>query len=168
MGKFMFISDDFYTFLTRVAKALEEEGKIDKVNSKATYEELRQFIELEDYEVRFRYNMFMPSSFNMFTDKPADSWTGMSFASIMTPINENEISLGFDYVFVNGSETTLSISVEVYNGDNELLAASNPINVPIVRSKLTIVRGAFLTLDASGGVCINPGYDGDDYNIEIK
>ena len=168
MGKFKFISTDLEIFLTRVAKMLEEEGIIDKVHSKATYEELLKIIELNDYEIVFRYNVFMPCSFNMFTDKPADSWMGMSFKSLMHNENNKEITLGFDYVFVNGTETTLSISVEVYDKNGNQLSASNPINVPIARSKLTVVRGDFLTSITSGGVAINPDYDGPDYNIEIQ
>ena len=168
MGKFKFISTDLEAFVTRVARSLADQGVIDRVDSKATYDELLQLVSLYDYEIVFRYNMFMPCSFNMFTDKPADSWTGMSFKSLMHNENNKEITLGFDYIFVNGSETTLSISVEVYNPQGEMLSATKPVNVPIVRSKLTIVRGEFLTSEASGGVAINPDFDGPDYNIEIK
>ena len=77
------------------------------------------------------------------------------------------MTLGYDYIFVNGSETTLAISVEVYNRDGELMSSTNPINVPIVRSKMTVVKGEFLTSKATGDITINPGYDGEDYNIEI-
>jgi hypothetical protein len=103
----------------------------------------------------------------MFTDRPADSWTGVSFISQMHLEKDKEMLLGYDYIFVNGSETTLSVSLEVYTRDGELISSTNPINVPIVRSKLTVVKGEFLSLEASGGVTINPGYEGDDYNIEI-
>lgn len=168
MGKYKFISTDLEVFLTRVAKTLIDQGIIDKVESKATYEELLKLVNLDDYQIVFRYNIFMPCSFNMFTDRPADSWTGMSFKSLMHNENNREITLGFDYIFVNGTQTTLSISVEVYNGQGEMLSASKPVDVPIVRSKLTVVRGDFLTTKASGGVAINPGFDGPDYNIEIK
>ena len=136
-------------------------------DTKAAYEQLLQSIDLGEFYVVFRYNAFMPCSFNMFTDKPADSWTGMSFTSRMYTENEMEMTLGYDYIFVNGTETTLAISVEVYNRDGELMSSTNPINVPIVRSKMTVVKGEFLTSKATGGITINPGYDGDDYNIEI-
>jgi hypothetical protein len=109
----------------------------------------------------------MPCSYNIFTDKPADAWTGISFESRMETLSETEVSLGYDYVFVNGSESTLSLTVEVYDKDGKKMSSSQPIQVPVVRSKLTVVRGEFLTSEASGGVSINPGYDGDDYNVEI-
>lgn len=173
MGKFKFVSTDMEVFLTRVAQMMKEQGKLLSVsadaNTKAYYEQLLQNINLDDFYVVFRYNAFMPCSYNMFTDKPADSWTGVSFVSPMySDESLSEMILGFDYIFVNASETTLSISLEVYNKDGELMSSTNSINVPIVRSKMTVVKGEFLTPKETGGVTINPNYDGDDYNIEIK
>ena len=173
MGKFKFVSTDMDVFHTRVAQMMKEKGKLKSVsadaNTKAYYEQLLQNVNIDDFYVVFRYNAFMPCSYNIFTDKPADSWTGVYFVSPMFPDNNlSEMILGFDYIFVNGSETTLSISLEVYNKDGELMSSTNPINVPIVRSKMTVVKGEFLTSKATGGVTINPSYDGDDYNIEIK
>jgi hypothetical protein len=103
----------------------------------------------------------------MFTDKPADAWTGIAYTSTMRVEGDKAVLLGYDYIFVNGSETTLSISVEVYDKDGELMSSSNPVLVPIVRNKLTVVKGSFLTTLASGGVAINPSFAGDDYNVQI-
>ena len=172
MGRYKFISTDVDIFLTRVMEMMKEQGKLLNINlnadSKAYYEQVLQAINITGYKVVFRYNAFMPCSFNMFTDKPADSWTGISYTSQMEiDPSYKEMIMGHDFVFVNGSETTLSISLEVYNAENEKVSATNPIYVPIVRNKLTLVKGEFLTSTASGGVSINPGYDGDDYNIEI-
>lgn len=172
MGRFKFISTDVEIFLTRLMTMMKEQGRLVEFNlnsdSKAGYKQLLQAINIDGYKVVFRYNAFMPCSFNMFTDKPADSWTGISFTSQMEiEPSYKEMVMGHDFVFVNGSETTLSISLEVYNDKNEKVSATNPIYVPIVRNKLTIVKGEFLTSTASGGVSINPGYEGPDYNIEI-
>ena len=183
MGKFKFVSTDVDVFLTRVYDMMKEkgielggdksiegdqstEGDQSIEGSKAAYEEMLQKIQLNDFKVVFRYNLFMPCSFNMFTDKPADSWTGMSFTSRMYTEEYNEMTLGFDYIFVNGTETTVSVSVEVYNKYDELMSSSNPIDVPIVRSRMTLVKGSFLTSKASEGVAISPDFDGE-YNIEI-
>lgn len=172
MGKFQFISTDVDVFLHQVVESMRNRGLMQdedsNSDSKAAYDKLLQSIHLGAYKVVFRYNAFMPCSFNMFTDKPADSWTGVSFTSQMKKSNNNEMILGHDYIFVNGSETTLSVSIEIYNAEGELMSSSNPIDVPIVRNKLTLVKGEFLTSKASGGVCINPSFDGEDYNIEIK
>jgi hypothetical protein len=77
------------------------------------------------------------------------------------------MSLGFDYIFVNGTETTLAISVAVFNKDGVEISSTNAINVPIVRSKLTLVTGDFLTSKSSGGVNIQYEYNGE-YNVEIQ
>ena len=173
MGKFKFISTDVEAFLTKVMATLKEQGKLNNIDtditSKSGYEQLKSVIELDKYRVVFRYNLFMPCSFNMFTDKPADSWTGVTFNSpILLEDDFDGMVLGHDFVFVNGSTTTLSISLEVYNNEGQKISSTNPINVPVVRNKLTLVKGEFLTSIASGGISINPGYDGEDYNIEIK
>ena len=177
LGKFKLISTDVDGFLNRVHQMLKDKGVIlssnsdndidFETNTKAAYEKLMQRINFGDYYAVIKYAIFMPCSFNMFTDKPAEVWEGMSFKSPLIIDENNEICIGFDYVFVNGSSTTLSISLEVYNGDNELVSSTNGFDVPIVRSKLTIVKGNFLTSKATGGVSINPGYEGKDFDIDI-
>jgi hypothetical protein len=169
MGKYKFVSTDVDVFITRVIAMMKDRGMLSSdLESNQTFDKLLQSINLGEYTVMFKYSAFMPCSFNMFTDKPADSWTNMTYQSRMSIENDNEMNLGFDYIFVNGTETTLSISVEVYNKEGELMSSTNPIQVPIVRSKITLVKGEFLTSIANGGVAINPVYDGEDYNIEIK
>ena len=163
MAKFKFISTDYPEF---VRQMLMRQAKKDAAEGKAPANDETRTIDPDDYNVVFRYSGFMPCSFNMFTNKPADSWTGVAFSSRLVKINEQEAELGFDYVFVNGSEAKVSVCVEVYDSENNLLANINPIEVPLVRSQLTIVRGEFLTSKATGGVGIVPDFDGE-YNIVI-
>jgi hypothetical protein len=169
LGKFKFVSTDVTGFLNRVAKKnnkyLMTEGT--ELFSKDYYREFLRSINLNDYEVFIRYDAYMPCSFNMFTNKPADSWTGVSFKSRMYSEGDMEMVMGYDYIFVNGSETTLAVSLEVYDSDGEMMSSTNSIMVPIVRSKLSVVRGEFLTAERAGGVTVNPGYDGDDFNVPI-
>ncbi len=156
LAKFKFISTDLEEFIGQVLKSAASKGKTTS-----------RTINPEDYQVVFRYTGFMPCSFNMFTNKPNDSWAGVSFNGKMIPLDEHEIELGFDYVFVNGTESKIKVAVEVYDKDGELLSSTNAIEVPLVRSKLTIVRGNFLASKASGGVGISTDFNGD-FNIEIK
>lgn len=161
LAKFKFISTDYEVFVENALKAeAEKNGK------SAAGAEIRN-INLDDYRVVFHYTGFMPCSYNMFTDKPADSWTGVSFEGTLEPRGNREVELGFDYVFVNGAEAGVSVMLEVYHKDGELIASSPSIDVPLKRSRLTIVRGSFLTSMAEGGVGISPDFDGE-YNIEIK
>ena len=171
MGRFEFIATDLELFLSRYYEMMKEQGKFSDIqsspDSRAVYEQILKSINLNEYKVVFRYNPFMPSSFNMFSDKPNGVWEFTSFEGHMLPISDTEMSLGFDYIFVNGTQTTLSIIVEIYDKDGNLMSSSNPVNVPIVRNKLTLVKGDFLTSKASEGVGINPGYY-DEYNFEIQ
>lgn len=169
MGKYRFISTDVELFLDRLAMELKEAGKPESSIGidEPSIEELKERIDIGELKVIFHYNHFMPCSYNIFTDKPADSWTGVSYTSPMYRLDKSEMLLGYDYIFVNGTETTLNISLDIYTKENELISRSHPVNVPIRRSMLTDVRGEFLTSKASGGVAINPGFDGDDYNVPI-
>ncbi len=112
--------------------------------------------------------MYLACSYNMFTNIPADAWTGMSFEGRPTPIDEHEVDWGFDYVFVNGADTHISVALEMYDKQDGLVSSTRTIDVPIDRNKLTIVRGKFLTSKVTtGNMGINPDYE-DDYNVEIR
>lgn len=148
MAKFNFITNDLNIF---VARALAARG-----NS-----------ELEEYSLVMRYNGFMPSAYNLHAGGTTDSGSGYGFASEIRQISETEAELGFDYVFVNDHETLVSVFVEVYDAEGKLLSSSRPVDVPLMRSKLTTVVGNFLTSDASGGVFVSPGYNGD-HNIVVQ
>ena len=161
LARFQFVTTDLETFITNALKEQEARNSAEKENSPT------KAVNLDDYRIVFRYTGFMPSAFNNFTNKPIDAVTGVSFTGRITRLSETEAELGFDYVFVNGTESTVPIAVEVYNMENELLSSTDPIDVPLERSKLTIVRGPFLTTQASGGVGIDPGFDGE-WNYEIK
>ena len=161
LARFQFVTTDLETFITNALKEQEARDGAEKENSPT------KAVNLDDYRIVFRYTGFMPSAFNVFTDKPIDAVTGVSFTGRITRLSDTEAELGFDYVFVNGTESTVPIAVEVYNMEGQLLSSTDPIDVPLERSKLTIVRGPFLTTQASGSVGISPGFDGD-WNYEIK
>ena len=68
-------------------------------------------------------------------------------------------------VFVNGTESTASIILALFDEDGREVFTSNPIPVPVKSDRHTIMRGEFLTIETSGGVGIKPGFDGE-YNYE--
>ncbi len=165
LAKFKFVSTDYMVFVENMLKAEALKNK-ESASSGVGSPESRG-VNPDDYKVLFRYEGFMPCSYNMFTDKPADSWPGVSFEGAMRPNDKGEVDLGFDYVFVNGTEAGVSVRMEVYNAEGKLVASSPVIDVPLKRGRLTIVKGEFLTSIASGGVGIAPDFDGE-YNVEIK
>ena len=109
----------------------------------------------------------MPDTYNMNTDKPIDSSMGISFESKLAILNESEASLGFDYVFVNGREAGVSIQIGLYDSEDRQIALTEPIDVSLRRSHHTILNGSFLLQEASGGITINPDFDGN-HNILIE
>lgn len=145
------------------SKGSDSKSPSDESDTQDTYAR----INTSDYYVLFRYSGFVPCSFNMFTNRPADAWTGLMFEGRMTQLDKDNAELGFDYVFVNGHESTVSVSVEIYDRDGTLLSRSEPVVVPLVRNKVTIVRGKFLTVKAEGGVAIDAEFDGE-YNYEYR
>ncbi len=158
LAKFEFISDDLEDFLMKETQAAREEKAKGGPDSKT--------MEITDYRVEIIYPVFMPNTFHMFNDKPSDSATGVRFESEIKCLNENEASIGFDYVFVNGKQSMVTVQIAIYNMENELISLSSHINVPVKRSFHTILKGSFLMEKASGGIGINPDFDGD-FNIPI-
>ena len=94
-------------------------------------------------------------------DKPVDSSTGVMFESTLKKLSESEASMGFDYVFVNGKKSAVTVQIGIYDNEGTQLSLTEPIEVPLKRSHHTILTGMFLMSEASGGVTINPDFDGD-------
>ena len=134
---------------------LEDESKISK-------------IDISDYKVEFVYSGFMPHVFDLFRDKPVDSRNPgtVSFASTITRLNDGEASIGFDHVFVNGHESSVQVVIRLYDKDGKLLSSSGGITVPVKRGQHTVMKGKFLTREASGGVSIDPGFE-DEFNVRV-
>lgn len=160
LAKFTFISTDLEKFIDK-----EEETAYQRAQARG--EEYTRGINLDDYKLTFSYVGFMPCAYNMFTDKPNDSKTGVSFESSITVNNESEATMGFDYLLINGEESTASIVLTLCDKEGKELFTSNPIEFPVKRNCHTLVCGEFLTLETSGGVGIVPDFE-DEYNYEVK
>lgn len=161
LAKFDIVATDVEEFLTKQLEAMRNKTK-GETDTKGPLK-----LDIDDYTVKVSYVGFMPNSFNILTNKPNDAITGVLFESKIKYITDSEASLGFDYVFVNGKESIVQIKIEIYDKEGDRVASTRVIDVPLLRSKLTTVKGEFLTSTAKGGVGINPGFDGD-YNIEIE
>lgn len=169
LAKFRFISTDFDEFITRALEqmAQKEAEKAEAAGLQAPDVSDTRVVDLNSYRVVFRYVGFMPCSINMFTGRPADSWTGIWFEGGLSRLSDTEAEMGFDYVFVNGTESSVSVMVEVHNVDGEVVSSTSTIEVPIKRSMLTTVRGKFLTAETGGNIGIDPDFAGD-YNFRVN
>lgn len=161
LARYTFICTDLDAFLeSRAPHKVGEETADSREPSRA--------IDLSDYGVRFTYPQYMPRSFNMFTNRPADSWVGVTYDSDLRAIDDKHAQVGFDYVFVNSHDTSVNVALEIYDrNDGTTLARTRPIDVPLSRSKHTYVSGPFLTTTAGGAAGINPDFEGE-FNIWIQ
>ena len=143
MGKFEFITTDIEKFLG------EQSDDFD----------------LSTLKVHVAYSGFLPTEFNAYTNKPSDASTGISFNCSITQLANGKARLASDYVFVSGLESSVQVTLLIYNNEGELLN-SKPVAVPIQQGKLTTISGAFLTHNSDFGIAINPSLDGE-FNIQI-
>lgn len=161
MAKYRFITTDLDKFLTDLTRRRHENG-IETGDAPELAAKLSQVY------VRFVYPRYMACSFNMFTNRPADSWAGVSYKASIRPISDKEAEIGFDYVFVNTHDTSVNVGLEVVErATGQAVARIPALDVPLSRSKVTTVRGPFLTTKAEGGAGIDPDFDGE-FNIFIQ
>ena len=146
MGKFEFITTDLSEFL-------ERETTRRKISTRAR---------LEDYTVIIQYTGYLPCSYSVIEDRLENATSGVQFVSQVNITGESEASLGFDYVMINNiAKGSVLAMISVYDAAGELVAQSRQISVPLRRDHHTVMRGAFLSGIAHGGVGIDPGYEGD-------
>jgi len=157
IAKFTFESIDLIDFITKEARTKTEKGDT-KVEPSD--------IDLSEYKIVFYFTGFKPSAYNMHSDRPNDSKTGIRFDSNIQQIDENTAYLGFDYCFSNKDETTVNMAIGVYDKEGTEVSLINGIDVPLQMGKHTIIRGRFMTQESYGGVAINPEFDGE-FNITI-
>ena len=162
LGKFEFITTDVLEFIRKEVVRLASRGDL----AYAPDEDLSRMIDIKNYKIIFHYVGFMPNAYSVLTDMVVDSATGVSFYSSLNRLNNKEASLGFDYVFLNDTESAVTVKIGVLDKENTLITLSDPIVVPLKRDHNTILRGTFITTQASGGITINPEFDGD-FNLII-
>lgn len=159
LAKFEFVTNDVVEFIDKESTRLSSKANDNKAAS--TDDTPTRAVNIKDYKVVFYYVGFMPHAYSMHTDKPVDSSTGVMFESTLKKLSESEASMGFDYVFVNGKKSAVTVQIGIYDNEGTQISLTDPIEVPLKRSHHTILTGMFLMSEASGGVSINPDFDGD-------
>jgi len=162
LGRFQVISNDLSEFVEKETKLLREK----LAQSGQDPSKVPSTIDLNNYVVRLVYNGFMPSAFNMHTGRPNDSSTGVFFDSSIIALNEEEALLGFDYVLAQEGDASVTLAIVIYDKLGNELSSTDNISVPLRRSMLTTIKGNFLIQESSGGVSINPDFDGE-FNIQL-
>lgn len=158
MAKFELVSTDLSEFLDRETQRINSlQANANKApNIKA---------QVNDYKVRIYYPGYLPTRYDVVNDQLEDSEAGKYFTTIIEPLNDQEASIGFDYVLINDIDrASVAIQVEVLTLSDERVALSYMVSVPLRRDHHTILRSPFMTIENEGGVYIDPDFDGD-YNI---
>ena len=88
-------------------------------------------VNVEDYKVVFYYVGFMPHAYSMYTDTPVDESTGVMFESSLKKLSDSEASMGFDYVFVNGRKSAVTVQIGIHDNEGTQLSLTEPIEVPL-------------------------------------
>lgn len=162
LAKFEFVTTDLQAFITKAINDMRTKAP-DGQNKEIGPED----IDLDKYKVVFYYSGYMPYMFNVMDNKPCDSKMGVTFESKIRAINEHDARLGFDYVFVNGKESSVMVTVGLFDDEGTQLSMTRQIEVPIKRSMLTTIKGDFMMQNTGGGVAIDPGFDGE-FNVWIQ
>lgn len=119
---------------------------------------------LDEYHLKWNYGLYFPIGYNAFTALPNKAETQVSFKSTIIPRSETEASLGFDYIFVNGQESQVSVTLVLYDKNNKIKNIYSDIKIQLERGKTTVIRGDFLTNRKDSGIEIDPDFDD---NIDI-
>ena len=151
--------------------------KVDMVRPLAKYEliatDVKEFLcknrrqrngEGDDaYTITFAYGFYLPTVFNVLTGRPADSRTGVQYTVplIVPDDGSEECTIGTDFVFVNGAESFVKLTMEIQDSRGNVISRTTGLEVPYRRGHLTTVRAHFLTNEMQGGVDIDPGFEGD-------
>lgn len=117
----------------------------------------------ETFTITFSYGFYLPTVFNVLAGKPADSRTGIAYTTpLAVPADgREECAIGTDFVFVNGTESFVSLSMEIRDSGGNVISRTTGLKVPYRRGHLTTVRARFLTNEMQGGVDIDDEFEGD-------
>ena len=149
---------------THVQQTLPMRSVMGKVKFIAT--DYNEYLEAgQNLRILVAYTGFLPNHYSLLRGVPFDATTGVNFISTVTePSTEGTgtATLGFDYVMVNGEESSVTMALGLYNDEGKLVGQSSTLNVPIKRGGITVVKDKFLTRTAGGGgIGIDPSFEGD-------
>ncbi|MDD2953680.1 MAG: hypothetical protein PHC95_11030, partial [Parabacteroides sp.] len=119
---------------------------------------------LEELSITIQYEGFLPCGFDVATGKPNDSQTGYSYDATLPAITPEmtEVEVANDYVFVNGTESAVTVTVLVKDKTGKVISRVQGVEVKYKRGMLTTVEGDFLTAGVvNPGINIDTNWDGE-------
>lgn len=113
-------------------------------------------------KVVFHYLPSVADQYNVLNQKPEHYSDSETFTAPVSSMTENECTIAYDYLFMNGEKTNALVSFDVYDQNGVLLNSVKGLQIPIQRNGHSIMRGEFLTKEfIGGGVGIEDGFDGE-------
>lgn len=123
-------------------------------------------IPVEQNQVDCFYPTFLNVGYSVPEARPnlSAEQIGYKFTPARYIFSEEEmVSLGDDYSFVNGKESHLILDLTVFNPSGSKLSENKNIDIPIFPDKLTIVIGRFLANSGNeGGLSVDDSFDYED------
>lgn len=155
MGRLEIVSTDAEEFLTKAQGMPSAGPQPPFVMDESNWEE---------YRVRWDYVLYFPVGYNVLAGLPNKAETRVSFTSGIEPVSEGSVLLGYDYVFVNGEQTSVSVTLSLLDGEGELINTYSGLQATLYKGRTTVIYGEYLTQNRGSGIGIDPGFDG---NIDI-
>lgn len=121
---------------------------------------------LENLRIKIKYTQFLSDGFSAFSQSPnkfIDEYTIVRPIDERLLINEKELHLMSDFILSSsGKEDIVKVDISIYNKNDVLLNIYQDIEVPLYRTKETVVRGPFLTRNKEkGGVGIDDDFENE-------
>ncbi len=69
----------------------------------------------ESLSLEVFYTGYFPIGFDVLLNRPNEAVTGISFSSAPLTVSDNEACLAFDYVLVNGTESSVTLEMVICN-----------------------------------------------------
>ena len=129
-----------------------------------------KYVPLDELSTQIIYEGYLPDGFNAQTGKPNHSSEGYQCSRTALPAvgeSDTEVRIGSDYVFVNGSESAVTVTVLVTDKTGRTVSRVAGVEVAYKRNMLTTVRGDFLTAGVvTPGINIDTDWEGV-HNVEF-
>lgn len=133
------------------------------------YEELRiqrGYPALEDLKIEIAYEGFLPNSYSLSQSKPADAETGYKYTSALSEKEDTKVTVGTDYIFVNGTQSFVTVTILFKNSEGKTIGGVKGVKIDYRAGQLTTVSGDFLTAGLGSGITIDTEWSGD-YDVEF-
>lgn len=116
-----------------------------------------------------KYSQYLTTGFNALTGQVKNSLLYIEYSKplpLPEELTTDEYNVGFDYVFVNGEDSFVSLTIEITNEKGVVVARCKGVKVPYKQGHTTNASGRFLTSNPKPGIDIDTDFDGD-INVDL-